>query len=326
MNLSLRQVCLQYGFNPDHVRQLTHLGVLTVVQGSTLLRPKYMQEQVERLEHSTHYIVCRACGRWAGQMTTKHLQWCSRMSLEAYKARWPDAPLLSGVVSDSRAKTPEQRQQQSETLKARFQTPEGAATRQQIREASQRLMGTPHRKVLVARLVERNRSEAHRKQAAETARKLRPLVTKWHQEHREASLAGAAHARTYKRDTAMSAARAAISKTSKLHLGFKARMEQAGLTGFTTEGKVGPFEVDEAHYETRLAVEVDGCWWHGCTTCGHSGVASTLANDKAKNAYLKAAGWHVLRLLGHTVEKDPQTALAQVKDALDNLQRGHLHD
>ena len=319
MNLSLRQVGLQYGFNADHVRELTRIGVLTVVQGSSPLRPKYTQEQVERLALGAHYIVCRACGRWAGQMTTKHLQWCSRMSLEIYKERWPDAPLLSGVVADSRAKTPEQRQQQSETLKARFQTSEGAVTRQQIREASRRLMGTPHREVLVARLVKHNRSEAHRKQAAETARKLRPLVTKWHQEHREASLAGAARARTYMQDTSMSAARAVVSKTSKLHLGFKARMVLAGLTGFTTEGRVGPFEVDEVHHEHRLAVEVDGCWWHGCATCGHSGVASTLANDKAKNAYLKAAGWRVLRLPGHIVEKDPQTALAQIKYTLDNF-------
>jgi very-short-patch-repair endonuclease len=326
VNLSLRQVCLQYGFNPDHVRELTRLGALTVVQGSTPLRPKYMQEQVERLDRDIHYIVCRACGRWAGQMSTKHLQWCSRISLEDYKARWPDAPLLSGVASNSRVKTPEQRQQQSETLKARFQTPEGEVTRQQIREASRRLMGTSHREVLVARLVEHNRSEAHRKQAAVTARKLRPLVIKWHQENRGASLAGAAHARIYKRDTAMFAARAVVNKTSKLHLGFKTLMEQTGLTGFTTEGKVGPFEVDEAHYETCLAVEVDGCWWHGCATCGHNGVASTLANDKAKNAYLKAAGWCVLRLPGHIVEKDPQTALEQIKEALDNLQRGHAHD
>jgi very-short-patch-repair endonuclease len=321
VNLSLRQVCLQYGFNPDHVRELTHLGVLTVVQGSTPLRPKYTQEQVERLEHDTHYIVCRACGRWAGQMTTKHLQWCSRMSLEAYKARWPDAPLLSGVVSDSRTKTPEQRQRQSEVLKARFQTPEGAATRQQIREASQRLMGTPHRKVLVARLVEHNRSEAHRKQAAKTAKALRPHAVKWHQENREASLTGAAYARAHVQDKSMAAARAAMNKTSGLHLRFKTLMEQAGLTGFTTEGKVGPFEIDEAHHGLRLAVEVDGCYWHGCAACGHIGVSSTVANDKAKNAYLGAVGWQVLRLPGHLVQQDPHTALAQVEAALDNLRR-----
>lgn len=325
MNLSIRQVGLQYGFNAKHVRELTRVGALTIVPGSSPLRPKYTQEQVERLEHGAHYIVCRACGRWAGQMTTKHLRWCSRMSMELYKERWPDALLLSGVVSDSRAKTPEQRQQQSNTLKARFQTPEGEVTRQQIREASLRLMKTPYRDELVKRLVERNRSEANRKQAAVKARGLRLLTIRWHQENREASFAGAAYARAHIRDTTMAAARSVVNKTSNLHLKFKIRMEQANLEGFITEGRVGPFEVDEAHYGLRVAVEVDGCYWHGCVTCGHEGVPSTLANDKAKDAYLKAAGWCVVRLPGHLVVQTPHLALIQINDALNNL-RGRAND
>jgi very-short-patch-repair endonuclease len=243
-------------------------------------------------------IPCLECGKQVRMIHANHLRGkaCTGLSKEQYVAKHPNTPLTSQRAWEAKSK------------------------------ASLRLMGSGYREVLVARLVEHNRSEAHRKQAAVTTRKLRPLVIKWHQENRGASLAGAAHARIYKRDTAMFAARAVVNKTSKLHLGFKTLMEQTGLTGFTTEGKVGPFEVDEAHYETCLAVEVDGCWWHGCATCGHNGVASTLANDKAKNAYLKAAGWCVLRLPGHIVEKDPQTALEQIKEALDNLQRGHAHD
>ena len=249
-------------------------------------------------------IPCLECGKQIRMIHALHLRGksCTGLTKEQYIHKHPFTPLTSQCAWEAKSK------------------------------ASRRLMDSGYRNVLVKRITLLNQSPEKREGLSRETKArwknggLREVVEGWHREHREESIAGAAHARTHKRDVSMSAARAVVNKTSKLHLGFKTLMGQAGFTGFTTEGKVGPFEVDEAHYETRLAVEIDGCWWHGCPTCGHNGVASTLANDKAKNAYLKAAGWCVLRLSGHIVEKDPQAALGQTKNALNNLQRGYAHD
>lgn len=327
MSLSIRQITIQYGFNARHIKVLTKIGALPILEGCTPRRPKYAQSAVEGLAEGEHYVVCRSCGQWSGQITTKHLRMCSGMALDAYVEKHPDSLLLCGVVSRNKNKTEEQRTRQSETLKARFLTPEGEATRQQIAEASRRLMGSGYREVLVERLVEMNRS-SERREAVSRASKARwasgsqrEAVEGWHRDNREDSLAGAAHAREHLTDKTMAKARAAMNKTSNMHLRFKDRMVDAGITGFTTEGKIGPFEVDEVHADLRLAVEIDGCYWHGCSDCGHPGVTSTLANDKRKNAYLKAAGWVLLRIPGHMVRENPDAALDLIASTVEQARR-----
>lgn len=330
MILSIRQVTAHYGLNASHIKNLTEIGALPVLEGCTPLRPKYAQSTVERLSEGEHYVVCRACGMWAGQITTKHLRVCSGMDLSTYVERYPGTPTLCDLVSCSRAKTEEQRIRQSETLKARFCTPEGEVTRQQIAGASQRLMRSGYREVLVERLTKMNRSAERREAISrETlarwdSGKMRGLVEGWHRDNREVSLAGAAHARSHITDRTMSKARAALNKTSKMHLRFKERMVDAGFTGFVTEGKIGPFEVDEVHFDLRLAVEIDGCYWHGCSCCGYPGVPATVANDKSKDAYLKASGWTLLRIPGHTVRKEPSSALTMLASIIEQARRSAL--
>jgi very-short-patch-repair endonuclease len=142
---------------------------------------------------------------------------------------------------------------------------------------------------------------------------LREQVVRWHRDNKELSNQLIANARKHgdPREN-LRKARLVQVKTSKLHLFFKEQMILAGLTGFVTEGLVGPFQVDEANYALKVAVEIDGCWWHGCSTCGYDGVRSTLNNDKSKNAYLKAMNWAVLRLKGHEIDNDPEGCLERI--------------
>ena len=328
MNLSIRQVHLQYGMNTAHIKELTRLGFLSVVGGSTALRPKYLQSQVEALREGTHYVVCQACGQRAGQITTKHLRQCSQLDAHQYKAKWPGVPLLCSVVSSNKAKTDAQKKQQSETLIARFQTPEGQITRRQISEASQRLMSTEYRQVNIDRLIALNRTPEARLRSTQRIQdrwdhgSMRQIVEAWHIHNREKSLCGIAHARTCVSDKTMEKARKALNKTSKMHLRFKAAMVKAGILGFTTEGQVGPFSVDEAAYDLRIALEIDGCYWHGCSECGFPGVQATLSNDKSKDGYLKSTGWSVLRLPGHLVARKPAEALSRVSAFVAQVQKG----
>jgi DNA mismatch endonuclease, patch repair protein len=72
----------------------------------------------------------------------------------------------------------------------------------------------------------------------------------------------------------------------------------------------------------RLAVFVDGCFWHGCPE--HHTVAKTnaeywaakveknRARDRETDDLLAAEGWTVLRVWEH---EDPLTCAARVRDA-----------
>ncbi len=325
MILSLRQVSVQYGLNTAHVNELAVNGALTALTGSHPRRPKYLRSQVEGLTPGRHYVVCMGCGKWAGQITTKHLKVCSGMTVEEYRDRWPDAPPLCEVVRGNKSKSDAQRKHQSNVLLTRFQTEAGEVTRQKISDASRRMYAGESGIRSRAALVTRNRSAARRAAMSDGTRvrwstgHMRTLVVRWHQTHRQASLDGASHARSFIRDTSMSAARAAVSKTSKLHLKFKSMMSDSGITGFTTEGRVGPFDVDEAHFVLKVAVEIDGCYWHGCAACGYPGVPSTVRNDRSKDAYLKASGWAVVRVPEHTILLHPATALKAVQQATHTI-------
>ncbi len=69
----------------------------------------------------------------------------------------------------------------------------------------------------------------------------------------------------------------------------------------------------------RLVVFLDGCFWHGCPTCGHlpranrdwwtAKLAANVARDRRADAVLTGLGWRVLRFWEH---EDP----TEVADAI----------
>ena len=74
----------------------------------------------------------------------------------------------------------------------------------------------------------------------------------------------------------------------------------------------------------KVAVFVDGCYWHGCPEHGQrrSGanksywgpkIARNVERDRAHDAALSAAGWTVVRIWEHTAL---ESAIASVRDAL----------
>jgi len=73
----------------------------------------------------------------------------------------------------------------------------------------------------------------------------------------------------------------------------------------------------------KLAVFIDGCFWHGCPEHGtHSfktnaafweeKIMRNAARDLDTNSQLEAAGWHVLRFWEHI---DPATAAREIEAA-----------
>ena len=85
--------------------------------------------------------------------------------------------------------------------------------------------------------------------------------------------------------------------------------------------------IDIAFTRARLAVFVDGCFWHSCPEHGTKPAANsdwwawklarTKARDHDTNQVLAEQGWDVLRLWEH---EDPEAALPKVVEELRRSQ------
>ena len=95
-----------------------------------------------------------------------------------------------------------------------------------------------------------------------------------------------------------------------------------------------PGKPDLAFTRRRVAVFVDGCFWHGHPdyfTPGKSGaywdakIARTQERDRVANQALASAGCTVLRLWDFEVEQDIDGCVGRVVEALDRAQLPASH-
>lgn len=87
-----------------------------------------------------------------------------------------------------------------------------------------------------------------------------------------------------------------------------------------------PGRPDFAFRKERLAVFVDGCYWHGCPLhCRmpasnfdywHRKIGNNVLRDKKTNHALKLAGWAVLRIWEHELKADPGKCGRQIQRCL----------
>lgn len=98
----------------------------------------------------------------------------------------------------------------------------------------------------------------------------------------------------------------------------------AGVRGWRLHPKSVPGKPDVAFVGRRVAVFVDGGFWHGHPDCyhGQSGpfwdakIAANRERDARVNARLAELGWEVVRLWDFEVERDPAGCAARVVAAL----------
>ena len=86
--------------------------------------------------------------------------------------------------------------------------------------------------------------------------------------------------------------------------------------------------IDIAFTRLRLAVFVDGCFWHGCPVHGAAPrtnsafwaakIAGNRARDRDTDAHLEGAGWFILRLWEHV---EPEEAAGTVAAALAEIKK-----
>lgn len=76
-------------------------------------------------------------------------------------------------------------------------------------------------------------------------------------------------------------------------------MSAAGLS-FQCQYRIGRYWVDFAFPATRLAIEVDGAWWHDA------------AKDNRRDAEITAMGWSVVRFSELLVQSDAQACVQRI--------------
>lgn len=115
------------------------------------------------------------------------------------------------------------------------------------------------------------------------------------------------------------------SKDTKPELALRRALFASGLRGWRCHAKHVPGKPDVAFTRRKVAVFVDGRFWHGHPdyfTPGKSGaywdakIARTQERDRIANERLLADGWTVLRFWDLDVENDLAGCVERVAQAL----------
>lgn len=100
-----------------------------------------------------------------------------------------------------------------------------------------------------------------------------------------------------------------------------------GVRGWRCHRKNVPGVPDLAFGVAKVAVFVDGAFWHGHPSKYWPGrtseywdrkIARNQARDRRVDEQLKAIGWRVVRLWDFEVEEDPQSCAEQVIELLQD--------
>jgi len=126
-----------------------------------------------------------------------------------------------------------------------------------------------------------------------------------------------------KRSEVMAAIRSRGNRETELRL--VALLRAAGITGWRRHQPL-PGRPDFLFRRARVAVFVDGCFWHGCrwhcrmpstrSAFWRAKLARNRGRDREVSHQLRAAGWRVVRFWEHSL-KDPDRVVARLRDALE---------
>lgn len=111
----------------------------------------------------------------------------------------------------------------------------------------------------------------------------------------------------------------------------RSAMWQIGIR-FRLGQRIGRIRPDIVFKGARLAIFVDGCFWHSCPA--HKSrpqsnqyfwdekLARNLARDSKTTADLERVGWTVMRFWEHEVEGDAAACALKIADALEQSRAG----
>lgn len=131
-----------------------------------------------------------------------------------------------------------------------------------------------------------------------------------------------------KRSLIMSANRGSGNRSTEVQL--RVRLAAHKISGWRISAKDIHGKPDFVFDRERVAVFVDGCFWHGCKTCRNipatnrkfwtDKIEGNKRRDKAVTRSLRRNGWIVIRFWEHQVRREPQKCIRKIHDALAERQ------
>lgn len=139
------------------------------------------------------------------------------------------------------------------------------------------------------------------------------------------------------------------SRDTRLELDLRSALRAQGITGYRVHTTL-PGKPDICFTRWRVAVFVDGCFWHACPTCSLTPATNgsywgpklerNRERDLRVTRQLEEGGYVVVRLWEHDLRADMASCVALVRDALEERRRrlqpvpndeglvaaDHLHD
>jgi DNA mismatch endonuclease (patch repair protein) len=115
-------------------------------------------------------------------------------------------------------------------------------------------------------------------------------------------------------------------RDTKPELALRRALWHVGARGWRCDYKAPGGRVDIAFTRWRVAVLVDGSFWHGHPSKWQPGrwsgywdekIKRNIARDRTQNAALEAAGWVVVRVWDFEVEQDSLTIALGVRQTLE---------
>lgn len=123
---------------------------------------------------------------------------------------------------------------------------------------------------------------------------------------------------------AMRAIRGRNNKTTEWP--FRMALVRSGISGWMLHPKHIVGCPDFYFSEGRVAVFLDGCFWHGCPRCGHlpktnrrfwkAKIERNKIRDREHDCLLRRAGITVIRFWEHDVLRDVQKCLVKLQRSL----------
>lgn len=99
----------------------------------------------------------------------------------------------------------------------------------------------------------------------------------------------------------------------------------AGIRGYRIHYNL-PGKPDIVFVRKKVAVFIDGCFWHKCPACFQEPetrkefwmkkISSNVSRDERNTRQLKEDGWTVLRFWEHEVRKEPAEVVRRITDHL----------
>jgi DNA mismatch endonuclease (patch repair protein) len=133
---------------------------------------------------------------------------------------------------------------------------------------------------------------------------------------------------TLTRSRTMAAVRSKGNRSTEWRL--RPYLIQAGLRGWKVQAINLPGKPDFIFLKERVAIFVDGCFWHGCPSCfrmPHSNkkywqdkISKNMKRDKRNLRKLRALNWKVIRLREHQLKESPIDCINRIRTKIYGLE------